>query len=139
VSFKGCQNSAGTGGAGLAATGTTHPDTIVLTSSGELASVLSIFLQGKTDVLPGVPFGDGLRCVGGALKRLYVKHASGGIVSAPAPGDPSISARSAQLGDTITPGSTRSYQVYYRDPSLTFCPAPAGNTWNVSSATRISW
>jgi hypothetical protein len=101
--------------------------------------VLSIFLQGNSDVLPGVSFGDGLRCAGGALKRLYVKNAVGGVASAPAPGDPSITARSAQLGDTIAPGTTRSYQVYYRDPSLSFCPAPAGNTWNVSSATRILW
>jgi hypothetical protein len=137
--FKGCENSAATGGARLAAIGAAHPDSIVLTSSGELASVLSIFLQGNTDLSSGVSFGDGLRCVGGALKRLYVKNASGGIVSAPGSGDLSISARSAQLGDPISLGTTRSYQVYYRDPNLAFCPAPAGNSWNVSSAIRIAW
>jgi hypothetical protein len=29
--------------------------------------------------------------------------------------------------------------VYYRDPSPTFCPAPAGNTWNVTHAVSLQW
>jgi hypothetical protein len=33
----------------------------------------------------------------------------------------------------------RSYQVYYRDASLGFCPAPTGNTWNVGNAQRVIW
>jgi hypothetical protein len=70
---------------------------------------------------------------------LYVKNASGGIVSAPGAGDPSITARSAALGDPIAPGSAREYQVYYRDPNLAFCPAPQGNSWNVSQAVGITW
>jgi hypothetical protein len=84
-------------------------------------------------------FGDGVRCVGGTLKRLYSKNAVGGVVSAPGPGDPSISSRSATLGDPIAPGSSRSYQVYYRDPNLAFCPSPMGDAWNVSSANRVVW
>jgi hypothetical protein len=73
------------------------------------------------------------------LKRLYIKNAVGGATSAPAPGDPSITTQSANLGDTIAPGSVRIYQTYYRDPSLTFCPSPTGNTWNVSNGVRITW
>lgn len=136
---KGCENSAGTGGAALVAAGTRHPDTIVLTSAGELPAVLSIFLQGNQKLEPGVAFGDGVRCVGGALKRLYVKNASGGIASAPQPGDLSITDRSAALGDPIASGTSRCYQVYYRDSNLAFCPEPTGNSWNVSSAVRILW
>jgi hypothetical protein len=136
----GCDNSAATGGALLVANGSTTPDSVVLTSSNELPNVLSIFLQGNSSATaPPLFFGDGLRCAAGTLKRLYSKNASGGTVSAPGPGDPSITARSAALGDTITPGSTRYYQVYYRDPVLTFCPQPPGNSWNVSGGIIILW
>jgi hypothetical protein len=113
-------------------------DTLKLTSSSELANAFSVFLQGNAEIAPTF-FGDGLRCAGGSLRRLYVKQASGGVVSAPQPGDLSISARSAALGDAIGVGGTRIYQVYYRDPSLTFCPSPTGNTWNVSSGLQVQW
>ena len=139
ASGAGCENSAATGGAALTATGNVSPDSMVLTSSGELPSVLSIFLQGDAEIASGAVFGDGVRCVGGSLKRLYTKNASGGVVSAPTGGDPSITAQSAALGDPISPGSVRYYQVYYRDPSLVFCPAPPGNSWNVSSGIKITW
>jgi len=86
-----------------------------------------------------VSFGDGLRCIASHLERLYVKSASAGSASAPQAGDPSITARSAALGDPIAPGSMRFYQVYYRDPVLSFCPPPAGNSWNVGNAIAIAW
>ena len=110
-----------------------------LRSTGELASALSIFLQGNNESVSGIVFGDGVRCITGSLKRLYVKNASGGVVSAPTGADLSITQRSANTGDPIPPGGVRGYQVYYRDPSGTFCPNPPGNTWNVSSGIRITW
>ena len=136
---RGCANSQNPAGAQLAASGTTTPDTLVMTSSGELPNSSSILLQGSVDLVTPLIFGDGLRCVGGNLKRLYVRSASGGVVSFPPPAGPSISAQSAIRGDPIAPGSTRSYQVYYRDPSATFCPNPPGNGWNVSGAQRVQW
>ena len=135
----GCENSSGTGGALLTAQGAIAPDTVVLTSSGELPHALSIVLQGNVDALNGLVFGDGVRCVSGTLKRLYTKNAVNGTLTAPDAGDPSISAQSAAKGDPIAPGSTRSYQVYYRDPVLGFCAAPPGDSWNVSNAMRVSW
>lgn len=135
----GCDNSAATGGALLSARGSTAADTVVLSSSGELPTVLSIFLQGNALTANPLPFGDGLRCAGGTLKRLYVKNASGGAVSAPMAGDNSIQVQSALLGDTITPGTSRWYQVYYRDPNLTFCAAPSGSSFNVSNALEIAY
>ena len=136
----GCENSAGTGGAMLTVTGAASlsADTVQLTCSGELPTALSIVLQGTSAIAP-VNFGDGLRCTGGFLKRLYVKSASGGVVIAPQPGDPSISARSAALGDPIPLGATRNYQVYYRDASPSFCPNPPGSTFNVSGAIAVAW
>jgi hypothetical protein len=137
--WRGCDNSSATGGAQLLASGTSSPDTRVLHVTGEGPSAFSIFLQGSAPSMPGVAFGDGLRCISGTLKRLYAKSATAGSVSAPGPSDNSITVQSSLLGDPIAPGSTRYYQTYYRDPSPTFCPAPQGNTWNISSAVSITW
>ena len=136
---RGCDNSAATGGAQLGGSGTLAPDTVVLTSDGELPTALSIFLQGDVPIANGVVFGDGVRCVGGVLKRIAVVGAVGGVASYPGPGDPGIRAVSASLGDPIPSGATRHYQVYYRDPVLGFCPNPPGNSWNVSNGFRIVW
>ncbi len=140
-SGHGCQNSGGTGGAQLSASGTTNPDSIVLSAIGEMPTAYTIFLQGDAHLANTMHFGDGLRCVGGLLKRLYARNASAGAIHAPdaSLGEPSITARSAALGDPIAPGSTRFYQTYYRDPSPTFCPSPTGNTFNASNAVAITW
>lgn len=137
----GCQNSSSTGGALLEGEGgaSLAADTVVLTSSGEKPTALSIFLQGDTDVDPAAPFGDGLRCVGGTLKRLFVKNAVAGVVVAPSGADLSVSARSAAAGDPILAGEARSYQVYYRDSAPAFCPSPPGSTFNASQAVRLLW
>ncbi len=137
----GCQNSAGTGGAILTASGdaSLSADTVQFISTGELSTALSIVLQGNSAILPH-NFGDGLRCVGGTIiRRLYVRSAAGGVVLVPQGGDPSVSARSAVMGDLIPLGATRNYQVYYRDPSATFCASPPGGTFNVSRAIAVVW
>jgi hypothetical protein len=139
VAGRGCDNSSFTGGALLTGTGSTTPDTVVMTTSGTKPTALTILLQGSVSLWPGVSFGDGVRCVGGTLKRLYTKAAVGGVVTVPGPGDPSISARSAALGFPIAPGMKLYYQTHYRDPNATFCPAPQGNTWNVSNGVVIRW
>jgi hypothetical protein len=33
----------------------------------------------------------------------------------------------------------RYYQTYYRNPAPTFCPAPPGNTFNITNAVQINW
>jgi hypothetical protein len=136
---RGCENSAHGGGAQLTATGSPSPDTVVLTSSGQIASGSTFFLQGNAEVTGGIVFGDGLRCAGGTLKRIAFKHASNGSATYPEAGDPSISAVSAQLGDPIPSGGLRYYQTLYRDRDAAFCPNPPGNNWNMSSAVRIVW
>ena len=141
VAGRGCNNSVGTGGAWLSSTGlaSLSADSVCLQSAGELPSASTVFLQGSTAVGAGIVFGDGVRCVGGALKRIGIHGASAGSVSYPIAGDTSISARSAILGNPILPGQARYYQAYYRDPNPAFCPNPPGNGWNVSSGQIVTW
>jgi hypothetical protein len=136
----GCANSTPLSpGAVLVGAGTTTPDTVVLDASGMRPSALHIFLQGDASVPAGLVFGDGVRCAGGHLLRLATRNAVAGASRFPAAGDPSITARSAALGFPIAPGDVRTYQTYYRDPNPTFCPAPAGSTFNATNAVQISW
>ncbi len=135
---RGCRNSTGLG-ARLSAGGDPAADNVVFVSSGELTNSLTIFLQGSSVLTTPAVFGDGLRCAGGELKRLYVKSAVGGIATAPAAADPGIRVQSANLGAPIAPGSTRHYQAYYRDPNPSFCPSPQGNAFNSTNGVTIFW
>jgi WD40-like Beta Propeller Repeat len=140
TSGRGCENSGSTGGALLSVTGVASlsADTVQFTSSGEKPVSVSIFLQGSLVIAP-INYGDGLRCTGGNLKRLYTKAAVGGVAVAPQGGDPSISARSAQMNAPIPLGATRPYQVYYRDGAAGFCPDPTGSSFNVSNGFLVVW
>jgi CHRD domain len=133
----GCENSSTTGGSLLAASGHVSPDNVVLIATGEKPTALSIFIQGNSTVPPTV-FGDGLRCING-LKRLQTKNATGGAVAYPEGAEPSITTRAAALGQPNNPGDVRGYQVYYRDPDLTFCASPPGNTFNISNVVQLTW
>ena len=138
---RGCDNSSGTGGATLTDAGTSSlsSDTVVFTTTDEKPTALSIVLGGTVEIVAGVRFGDGIRCTGGALKRLYVKSAAGGSIAAPTGGDPAVSVRSAALGSPIPAGTTRYYQVYYRDPVVFGCTTEGSSTFNASSGLRILW
>jgi acid phosphatase len=137
---RGCDNSASTGGAQLTSTGRASitADTLVFTATGEKPTATSVFLQGDASVPAGTVFGQGIRCTGGSLKRLYVKNAAGGVVSAPGIGDASVAALSAALGDTITAGTARNYGVYYRDP-IVLGACPAASTFNITQAESVLW
>ncbi len=135
----GCANS--TGGAGkLIDTGSASVanDSLVFTCSGLDTTAIALLAEATNTTQP-IGFGDGLRCFGGSLTRLYIRAASGGTVVFPGAGDPSILAQSYALGGTITPGAQRLYQVYYRDASLSFCAAPSGGTFNLSNALLVRW
>jgi len=137
---RGCNNSAGTGGAILSGTGAPSlaSDTLSLSTSGERPTAPSIVLQGNAVLPAGAVFGQGVRCAGGTLKRMYVKTAVNGSILAPGPGDLSISARSAALGAAITAGQHRWYGVYYRDPIiLGGCPASSG--FNSTPTLKVGW
>jgi hypothetical protein len=64
----------------------------------------------------------------GRLLRLYTKLAGGSGLARRdfLERDPTVSARSAELGDVIGPGESRLYFVSYRDPVvLGGCPGQA--------------
>lgn len=132
---RGCANSVATNGAFLTASGTTNPDTLVLAASGmpSIASVASIYIQGDALASSGIVFGDGLRCVDGALIRLGSKPTPGGTSQYPEAGNLPVSVRGG-----VTPGlgDTRYYQAYYRNAAAAFCP-PA--TFNVTNGVKVVW
>jgi hypothetical protein len=139
-SSKGCNNSSSTGGAVLSSGGVSSlsVDTVVFTTSGEKPTATSILLQGSASNNGGSTFGAGVRCASGTLVRLYTKTAANGSIVAPGPGDPTVSARSAALGDTIVAGQPRWYLVYYRDPNVPIvCLSWA--SYNATQGQAISW
>jgi hypothetical protein len=135
----GCGNSFGTS-ASLTGSGSASlsADTFTLAATGELPSALTVFWQGQNQLPNGVIMAAGIRCVSTGLRRLYIGNAAGGAIVRPGPGDLSLSARSAALGDPLTPGSVRFYFNTYRDPGATaMCAFLA--TFNTTNAGVISW
>ena len=139
---RGCNNSSGTGGASLSVSGAAYLsiDSLVFTTSGEPPAAMSILVQGSSLHAPGFVYGQGVRCVSGALERLYVKTAQSGGITAPdfVVADPYIVERSAQLGDPIRAGQTRWYFVYYRDP-IVLGGCPSTSTFNATQSGQVSW
>jgi subtilisin-like proprotein convertase family protein len=139
---RGCDNKGATGGASISGAGSaslTTP-TLVFTTANENPTVGSVLIQG-TAFSAGINFGHGVRCTAGTIKRLYVKIAVGGSITAPVfPTDLDIPARSAALGNIINAGDTRYYSVYYRDTTVLLpgCPAPA-NQFNVTNTATAVW
>lgn len=136
----GCDNSSNTGGAQLSASGIARLtyDTVVLSTLGEKPTATSIVLQGTSVSSGGLVFGQGVRCTAGTIKRLYVKTASSGSISAPGAGEASVHARSAALGDTIPAGAHRYYGVYYRDP-IVLGGCAATSTFNITQQLDLFW
>jgi Tol biopolymer transport system component len=139
---QGCNNSSSTGGASLSASGIAYLqiDSLVFTTTGEKPTSTSILLQGTGAHANGIVYGQGVRCVGGTLKRLFTKTAVAGSITAPdfGAGDATVSARSVALGDVIQPGQSRWYLVYYRDP-VVLGGCPASSTFNATQTGQVTW
>ena len=138
----GCNNAAATGGASLTASGVAYlaSDTLVFQTSGEKPTALSVLLQGTSLNASGAVYGQGVRCVGGILKRLFKQNAVFGGVTMPdfGAGDPSVSARSAAKGNIISAGQSRWYLVFYRDP-IVLGGCPSASTFNATQSGRVDW
>ena len=127
----GCPNSAIGFGASLSTQGvaSVSNDTLVFTSNNMPPTASCLFFQGTTTM--GAPFGDGVKCVGGAIQRLGLNISASGSASYPQAGDASISVK----GLVPVIGGTRYYQAWYRDPA-SFC---TNKTFNMSNALKITW
>ncbi len=121
----GCANSTGAG-AVLSGSGSTSvaSDDYVLTVSGIQPLTSAIIFVGIRPI--SVPFGDGLRCVGGNIRRfpIFQTDATG----------------SADVGPGINTtvfvpaGSIGYYQVWYRDPT-----GPCASGVNTSNGLELPW
>jgi Tol biopolymer transport system component len=139
---RGCDNSSATGGASLSASGNSElsADGVVFSTTGEQPSALSILAQGSAVASSGIVYGQGVRCLTGTIRRLFTNSAVGGATSMPdfPAGDAPVSVRSALKGDVISPGQSRWYLVYYRDPTV-LGGCSATSTFNATQTGRIDW
>lgn len=120
-------NSAGTSARfDLEGTPSIMNNNLVLVISGAVPNQFVQFFYGPTQVL--VPFGDGMRCVGGNIRRLTPSGRSDAIGTATKRLD-FTSPQSA-----ITVGSSWNFQALYRDPLLV-----GGAGVNVSDALNITF
>ena len=139
---RGCNNSSGTGGAILSASGMAYlsSDSLVFTTSGEKPTSLSLVAQWIGGNPTGVVFGQGVRCTSGTFKRLYSANAVGGSITLPnfGAGHLTVSAQSAAKGDTILAGQSRWYVVYYRDNTV-LGGCPALSNFNATQTGKVAW
>jgi enterochelin esterase-like enzyme len=130
----GCASSLGVG-ARLTGYGSTSllNDTLTL-EVYPVPNTTLIFFQGVDPLNNGAGevFGDGLRCVGGALTRLGTKQAIANFAQYSSVLDAPISLR----GQVPVVGGTRYYQVWYRNPDPTWCTP---QTTNLSNSWAVSW
>jgi hypothetical protein len=92
----------------------------------------ALYFQGTSAVSggAGAVFGDGLRCVGGAVHRLGTRVASGNMSQYPGIGDDAVSVKGA-----VTAPGQRFYQAWYRD-AASFCTT---STFNLTNALSVTW
>ena len=130
---RGCAWSGSAQGAWLLASGTTSPDTLMLTATGLPGSGTStIFLKGDQVASAGIAFGDGLRCVDGRILRLGMQVNGNGAAQYPDIGNPPLSVRG---GTPPGSGAVGYYQTYYRN-AAPFCTAA---TFNITNGVRVVW
>jgi len=124
---EGCANSTGAG-AILAAVGSTSvtADDLVLVAAQMKPNALAIAFQGNAVLSVPRPYGDGLRCAGGTLKRLGIGHASSDGSATFGPGFAGPGGWSA--------GAIFGFQVYHRDAF-----GPCGVGFNATPTVAVTF
>ncbi len=127
----GCGNSSAATGSLLSSSGTHSlgAQDLVLQAFDSVPNSPGLFFSGLNEVASGqgAPFGDGLRCAGGQIKRLQV-------VVAGFFGDAATTLPIDQL-EPLAPGDTRYYQWWYRDNNS----LPCGTPFNLSNGLKVDW
>ncbi|HIG11419.1 MAG: integrin alpha [bacterium] len=127
---EGCANSSGVG-AHLEGSGTASlaADDLEFAAQGLVPGQPALLISADNRVQSGAGalFGDGLRCAGGALKRLAVQASD---PTGAAGFGPSLSPAGAWA-----PGDTRRFQVWYRDPLA----SPCGAGFNLSNGFELAF
>jgi hypothetical protein len=130
---EGCANSTGLG-AILAGTGTpsVSADTLVLSVTQGKPGQPILFFQGINFINSGNgnPFGDGLRCCGGGVKRLQARNMD-------ATGSTSTTVTLSVKGG-VAAGSTYCNQGWYRDPSGAG-GSPCSTFFNLTNGLSVTW
>lgn len=127
----GCANSVSMAGAKLEVGGSSSiaQSDLILIASGLTPARMGVFFQGQQTLAggAGLPFGDGLRCAGGGVKRLQTVMADGS----------GSSTTSINLGfaGSASPGQVLRYQLWYGDNP----PTPCGSGFNLTNAIEVSW
>ena len=125
----GCANSTGVGAflEGFNSSSVAMDD-LVLRCTQLPINQWGIIFRG-TATIPALPFGDGYRCVGGALKRFPPKNS--GALGEFSYG-PGIVAASALGTAPILAGSTWNFQAWYRNLA-----GPCSNNFNLSNGLSV--
>ncbi|MBL8858035.1 MAG: hypothetical protein JNL28_06000 [Planctomycetes bacterium] len=116
---------ADTGDAGIA------NDTLVLHAT-EIPGP-ALFFQGTGQAAggAGIPFGDGLLCIGGTITRMGIVFPTG--TSAAYPGG--TTGNPIHVAGATSAGDLRHYQAWYRDAAA-FCTA---STFNLTQGLSVTW
>ncbi len=133
--LNGCANSANPNGASLSRSSgwanLTSDDLRFLVWGAPATSPMLIFAGTNVNAPLGTPFGDGLRCVLGPVKRTRVMQAVGGGAYYPEVGDVPLSA----LTPGLSGGDVVYYQAWYRDPA----PLCGNGGYNLTSGVKVTW
>jgi len=127
----GCANSSGGGGLLFAGgSPSVAADDVTFHARGLLISQAALLFTGTSRIQSGagLPFGDGLRCAGGQIRRLGVRLPGpdgaadwdfGGLAS----------------GNGWSAGEVRTYQVWYRDSNS----SPCGSGYNLTNGLEVTF
>ena len=127
---EGCANSTGSGATVTASGATTVvPDLLQFSATGMIPGQAALLFAADNATGGGLgsPFGDGLRCAGGNVRRL-------GVRSPDATGSASWGPGLAPLG-LWSAGDTRRFQTWYRNP----VGGPCGTGFNLSNGIEITF
>jgi hypothetical protein len=130
-SDEGCANDTGSG-AVLTGSGSNSisSDDLAL-SATNLTPGPGLFFQGNNAINSGNgnPFGDGLRCAGGGVRRLEVRFANSGNAFT------TTTTISISTAGVVYAGDTKRYQYWYRDSGT----SPCNSLFNLSNGYQITW